>query len=190
MKASEYLDLLARHLSTDGKPLSDYRLSERLGITRQTASRYRNDKGHFDEETAIKAAELLDIHPASILADVQAERTRCPEAKEVWRALSKQMGRAAAAVVLPAILAAYLVIGMTYAPSSSASEGGFQFNNNIDYAKLRRRWHGLRAWLAGLFGRSGRPPGARHDWEARANPERGGQHVPWPGALIEYFFTP
>ena len=143
MKASEYLDQLAAHLAEDGKPLTDYKLSQRLGTAPQVIYRYRKDQGHFGRDTAIKVAHLLGIDPGVIYLDIQIEGSKSPEEKRIWKSLAKRLGRAAA-VTMPTILTAYLMIGMLFSPYSQASER--QETGARIYIMLNR----CRRWWAAL----------------------------------------
>ena len=70
---------------------SDYAISKLLGVSHTRVSNYRVGRSHFDDEMALKVAELLEIDPAEVLAAMQAERTKCPQAKEVWKRLSESL---------------------------------------------------------------------------------------------------
>ncbi|MGE0289648.1 MAG: hypothetical protein AB7P16_25450 [Bradyrhizobium sp.] len=150
MKTTQYLDLLSRKLALSGKPLSDNQLSKHLKITRAAVSNYRCGRSHFDSAVALRVADLLDIDPEIVLIDSEMERTESPEVRRIWLRLSKKLGRAAA-VTMPTILTAYLMIGMLYAPGSSASERQYNVTSNTYYVKswLTR----LRRWLRSARGR-------------------------------------
>ncbi|NOV27668.1 helix-turn-helix domain-containing protein [Cupriavidus necator] len=67
---------------------SDYAIAKELGVTRAAVSRYRNGLSGFDDDTAIRVARILDIDPACVLLAAHAERTKTPEARNVFAALA------------------------------------------------------------------------------------------------------
>lgn len=76
----EIIDALKTHLSID----SDYGIAKKLGITRGAVSNYRAKRSFLDENTALRAAELLEISPSFVLAVAQSERAKCTKAREAW----------------------------------------------------------------------------------------------------------
>lgn len=85
MKTLELLDALAARYSLR----SDYAIAKFLGVSKTTVNRYRHKMGQLGEEEAVKVAELLDLDPAQVLAEIQAERTNCPAAKAHWERLAQ-----------------------------------------------------------------------------------------------------
>jgi transcriptional regulator with XRE-family HTH domain len=96
MKTSQYLDLLKAHYDLT----SDYQIAKKAGLSTQSVSRYRLNKTSFDDLTAIRIAELLEIEPAKIMADMHALRAKDAETRAVWERLSKTLTSAAAAIFL------------------------------------------------------------------------------------------
>ncbi|MBB5469201.1 transcriptional regulator with XRE-family HTH domain [Paraburkholderia sp. CI2] len=64
---------------------SDYAAAKALGVTRSTVSKYRTGQSVFQDATAIRAAEILGIHPFEIIAATRAERSQDERAKAIWR---------------------------------------------------------------------------------------------------------
>lgn len=96
MKTSNYLDALkARHSLT-----SDYQIAKKLRMTSASISRYRLNKTTFDDSTALLVAELLEIDPLIVIADMNAIRSKTPETRAVWKELHDRLTGAAAAVLL------------------------------------------------------------------------------------------
>lgn len=87
MRTIDYLDAIkARHgLRTD------YQLSKFTGWNKQRVSNYRNGKTELDEAACIQVAEWLDENPAKVMAEIQASRTKCPEAAQIWAKVAKAM---------------------------------------------------------------------------------------------------
>jgi len=100
MKTTEYLDALSVRYAKDGKPLSDYALAKILPVRQQTISRYRKGAGFFDDKVCKTVAELLDLDPAQVIADVHAERTDDKEMKAIWKRIADSFGRAACLILL------------------------------------------------------------------------------------------
>lgn len=100
MNTNDYLDAVAKRHAVGKDPLSDYRVSQLLGVGRQAVSTYRKGHSRFDEEVAVRVAKLLDIDPAQVFIDMALERTKCPEAKRVWQRLAKRLAATTIAVVL------------------------------------------------------------------------------------------
>lgn len=113
MTTNDYLDAVKMRLSID----SDYRLSKVFGCHTSAISNYRNARSHLCEETAIKVAEILKIDPGQVLADVAAERTKCPAAKAAWEAAARRLSGAAAAVFMSVIIG----LGATPHPAQAGS---------------------------------------------------------------------
>lgn len=143
MKASLYLDRIAKKLGDGGKPLTDYRLRLLLGVTSTAISRYRHNKSHFEEPVAIRVAELLDINPQSVLTDIAAERSKCPAAKRVWRRLAKHTSRAAA--ILLVVSATNISMQATDTASAASEKRGI----TCILCKIAR-------WLLGALGTGAR----------------------------------
>lgn len=115
MSTNDYLDAIAQKFpKPDGTPASDYMLAKLLKVRAQTISRYRNYQTRLDDDVAIRAAELLGIDAARVLLDIAAERTKCPEAKDVWERLSKRVAGGAFAIFLA------VTIGVSANPTANA----------------------------------------------------------------------
>jgi len=102
----EFIDELKYKLFEEGKipRPSDTAVSTMLPVDRTMISMYRN-KGHtFSDETAIIAAELLELPVGYVIACIHAERAKSKEAKSMWEGMAKQFGSAAAAAFLVANL--------------------------------------------------------------------------------------
>lgn len=126
--SNEILDALSVQLGG----ASDYRISKALGITSQYVYRVRAGKATLGEGTCVRAAEILEVEPAELVAVVTAERTKCPELRESWRRL---LERAGAALVL------CLSVGLfgPYASPAAAGAGEYPQPQNIHSAKSPRR---------------------------------------------------
>lgn len=100
MNTIEYLEAVkAKYREVTGKECSDYRASKLLGVTNSCVSNYRSGRG-MDDYVGIRVAEYLGIEPAEVLADLHAEKSKDPRVAQVWRDLARQIGGAAAALML------------------------------------------------------------------------------------------
>lgn len=86
MKTTEYLDAIkARH----GLP-SDYALAKLMNCSRSGISGYRSGRTTFDDATARRVADLLDLDAVEVVIAAHAERAKAPEDRALWeRALSR-----------------------------------------------------------------------------------------------------
>lgn len=75
-----YLDALRAQLNVK----SDAAVAAALLVSRQTVSNYRKGGASFDDDVAARAADILGIHPGTVLLDMYAERTRDPAIKHIW----------------------------------------------------------------------------------------------------------
>ena len=138
MKTMDYLEQVKEkyRLTSDGQ------LSRKIGVTSSMMSKYRNKNDGMGDEIALRVAELLSIPPVEVLANIQAERTKCPEAKKVWQQAAKSLRATTLSILLVAC-------GTFFVPDSgvlSASE----LNYNIHYAYFS---HLLGLWLVWRFWR-------------------------------------
>lgn len=86
MDTPEYLDALRAKLSLS----SDYQLAKELGLTRQAVSNYRNGTNHFDDDIAMKVAEILEIHPGRVALDMVRQRAKTPQQKALWTGIAEK----------------------------------------------------------------------------------------------------
>lgn len=101
---------------------SDYRISQALGVTRASVSRWRLGKGSFSDAAALKVAEMLDENPGYVLAVAAAERAQSEQERKAWAKVAQTMRRSAAAVAALAVLGFGMPQGATTPariPSSS-----------------------------------------------------------------------
>ncbi|HDR9032659.1 TPA: helix-turn-helix domain-containing protein [Burkholderia vietnamiensis] len=76
----EWLDAVKARLDLP----SDYAAAKALGVTRSTISGYRTGRSVFDEKTAIRVAEIMDIDPFEVIAAAHAESSRDDRTKAIW----------------------------------------------------------------------------------------------------------
>lgn len=148
MTTIDFLDAIRRRYDC-----SDYRAAKMLGIGRGTASSYRCGRSMMSEAVAIRAAELLDLDPAYVLAEIAAERTPVAEARAVWHKAAQRLAKMSAA----ALIAIAIGIG-SFAANSKAyalqahglSHPGATHNNVYYVIKAMIR---IAAMIRSLFAR-------------------------------------
>jgi hypothetical protein len=84
MDTKYYVELLKGKLG-----ISYYKLTRMLGVTDSTMARWRTGKGGASEETALRIAELAEIDPALVLADIRIEHCKNLEVKNAWQRARK-----------------------------------------------------------------------------------------------------
>lgn len=123
MKTCVYLDAVKRRLKIE----SDYALAAQLKTTRQAVSNYRAGRHCLDDLVAVRVAELLDLPPLQVLADIQcerAERAKKPAVKKLWESIAKA---AAMTMVL-------ISVGIPYFPADTTPAA--LKTPNLYYVKL------------------------------------------------------
>ena len=92
---------------------SDYRLAQLLGVSKNAITNYRYGKSCPEDEVAIRLSGMVGRDPASVIAEMHAERAKSPEVRAIWLRMAKQLRETAAANVLSAVgIAMLLVAGM------------------------------------------------------------------------------
>lgn len=108
MKATDVIEQIkAKH-----RLPSDYAVAKLLEISTTTISHYRNRGSNMDVATAFKAAELLEVDPALLIAEMELKRAKTSTARET---LSRYIKSASAL-----ILVVFLVGGIAYPRQGAA----------------------------------------------------------------------
>lgn len=146
--------------------VSDYRLSKTLGITPQRISMYRNGHRQFDDSTAVKVSELLNISAGQVLAELQAERAKDSAVAAVWHQVARAAAAAKAASLAIAV-AILSVMGLAAPSPAEASRAGVSWSQqlpdqDIHYAQWSDWPRALLDLLAGLFWPFDVPLPSRH----------------------------
>jgi len=69
---------------------SDYAAAKLLGVSKQSMSKYRNNKNQFSDDVAYRAAELAKLSPFKVIASLQSERKNQQSNKEIWSEMEKK----------------------------------------------------------------------------------------------------
>ena len=102
---SEVLD----HARTTQKVKSDYKLGLCLGIGLSAISNYRTGKSLPDEKACQKLAEAMGEDPALLTVEMQAQRSRTPEAKQIWLNIARRLQAGFSSVHLLFLVAIFSV---------------------------------------------------------------------------------
>jgi hypothetical protein len=95
---------------------SDYRLSKVIGITHQGMTNYRMGKTLPNESVIGQLCALSGDDPGVIAAQIQAARSKTPEAVNMWNLIAKRLAGGAS----NAILSVCFAIALIAAPASDA----------------------------------------------------------------------
>jgi hypothetical protein len=95
---------------------SDYRLAKVIGKSHQVISAYRVGKSLPEESVIQQICALSGDDPDVIAAQIQAARSKSPEAKNLWLRVAARMSGAATT----AILSVCFAIALIAAPASDA----------------------------------------------------------------------
>lgn len=87
---NELLDAAAERLGEDGKPLSDAKLSVRLGAYQQKLFDWRNGRGQPDTYAVWTLGEILKMDPLEVSAIIEAERAKSEERRSFWESQLKR----------------------------------------------------------------------------------------------------
>jgi hypothetical protein len=88
MQPSDYLDAMRQALDLH----SDYQLAKFLQVTKSGISSHRHNRYSFDEITALKVANALQIPPVIVMADMQAMRSKTADVRSFWEQLRDENG--------------------------------------------------------------------------------------------------
>lgn len=132
---------------------SDYRLAKVIGKNHQVISSYRVGKSLPEESVIEQLCALSGDDPGVIAAQIQAERSRSPEAKTMWRMIAARLAGGATTAILSVLFAIGFIAASPYDARASAvhyqkvsaryflyivSTGVF-----VRWTRLRHRFNGL-----------------------------------------------
>lgn len=80
MKTLEYLSAVKVELGIT----SDYALAKALGVSKNSVRNWNAGICGFNENTSRKIAEILNVHPAFVVLDMQREHARDDETRSLW----------------------------------------------------------------------------------------------------------
>ena len=121
MRAAYYLDEAKKALVLS----SDYALAKHLGIRKQRIQEWRCGRSHPDAYACTVLAVALNLDPARVIAEVQAEAEKDPKRAGFWRSFLSRASRAGLLAILASIFSGIY-----------AAEPANAMPNNVYYVKL------------------------------------------------------
>ncbi len=91
----EYLEEAKKKLGIT----SDYEFAKRVGLKKQSLSRYRKKQGVMDDLACVKIAEILGVDPLEIITAANMEREKKEERRRYWEKFSRRMGWVAVVII-------------------------------------------------------------------------------------------
>ena len=132
MTTIEYIDALKARYGLR----SEYAVAKFLNVTTSTSLNWRHGKSHFEDEMALRVAELLDLEPSRVLADMHAQRAKSENVRAAWLKIAE----GATAVFLYALAAVILSAAPAPAEASARGESGLlrgaQSGMTVHYVNL------------------------------------------------------
>lgn len=111
---------------------SDYAIGQRLGISRQVISSWRQGKATFNDDHAALIAGILGREPGEVMALCQAERAKSETARSRWLRV---------AALLAAIVAPPAAGGVSPAPTLDNNASGMPITSIKQGAAEARQTH-------------------------------------------------
>jgi hypothetical protein len=105
---NRWLDRLAAWDKARGGTGTDYSLAKLLETDTQLVSKYRRELAQMGEAPALKVAQMLEVHPMVVMAEIAAERSRDVRMQRAWMDAARHYAKKAAfagAVILTAVSA-------------------------------------------------------------------------------------
>lgn len=122
MQANDLLNAAKDRLKLE----SDYALAKRLNLPRQSMPGIREGKRNLPLDVAYRLAIILEVDPAQVVAELEAERERNPQRAEFWRSF---LSRAAVLTVTVACTLAWSFSGGAGAAQGAAFSGFRRLRN-------------------------------------------------------------
>lgn len=107
-KTVELLDKCKKKLNIS----STYELSEITGISEQALSNYYLNKSNPDEYVCFKIAEVLELDPAYVIAQIKSESEKNEKKREYFRSFGGSSRKIAASIAALALLGAISLGGL------------------------------------------------------------------------------
>ncbi len=115
MKPAEYVQAAVKAKGLK----SAYALSKETGISESRFSNWKSGKEWPDNKACAVLAEILQIDPLKVIADIEAQKAKNEEDAKFWRSIQKK----AAAVLMPVALG-FATNVFTPTPAEAAQQQG------------------------------------------------------------------
>jgi hypothetical protein len=125
MNSADYIDLIKDYKKLD----TDYKVNKLMGWPSNRVTRYREGVT-MDNEACRQVAEVLEIKPITVIADMEAMRQSDHEKKQAWIELAK-LSKEAGSIAITLLLIMPIVLGgLAIAPKAM----NFSIDQFIYYA--------------------------------------------------------
>lgn len=104
-KTAEYLDLCKEKLMFS----STYKLAKHWGVGENLLSQYYNGRNSPDEFMCFKIAEVLELDPAYVIAQIKSESEKNEKKREYFRSFGGTSRKIAASIMLAVALSTSLL---------------------------------------------------------------------------------
>ena len=68
-----------------------FHIAKELGLSSARLYQLFDTGGTYNEETAVKVAQLLELEPGAVMAAASAERSKNPEVQAIWARLAEKI---------------------------------------------------------------------------------------------------
>lgn len=113
---------------------TDYKIAKALDLPTGIMHYYVTGEREADTYACARIAEILDVDPLEVIAQVEAEAARTEKKRAYWRSLFSGLKRHAHAVAL-CVIAGGLTLGP---PGGHAEAGPLVGSHNVYYVKCRK----------------------------------------------------
>ena len=117
------------------KVTSDYKLSLTTGIGESSLFAYRNKGVLPDEINCIKLADAMGEDPALLTVEMQAQRAKTPEAREVWMTIARRLQTGVSSVLFSCVLAIVAIAAYALPISAKAVLSSAESIPTVYYVK-------------------------------------------------------
>lgn len=153
MRSIDYLDAVKKKLAIS----SNYALSKALEIERQMVNAYYRGERVPDAYACTRIAVLLEIDPALVIAEIQAENEKNEKKRQFWQGFASRAGKLT--VVIAVSISMLSSVDDATAKNGGADEPELTKSQIIrTRVRLRRIFRALAAFFSCLMGRTTSDP--------------------------------
>ena len=125
---------------------SDYRLAKVIGITQSAVSNYRAQKTMPDARVLEQLCALSGDDVAVVMAEIQAQRERTPEGRNMWLMVAKRLAGGAHTAIL-SVLAAMVFVASSVMPTRAEAALLQKIENSTSYTSCEVAFLSVRDFL-------------------------------------------
>lgn len=128
MKSLDIIEAVRKTTDTG----SDYAVAKKLGVNRQSMTKYLHAGMHLSDLTTIRAAKSINTDPEKAVIEIQIERAKDEDLKQVLRNILAKLSATAASVAL--------VFGLLTAPSEALASGANKQAQDLPIVMIMRSY--------------------------------------------------